>query len=272
MAGCSAPAQPPPAADRVVETSQEFDPSSTGTLTGQVVWEGELPHVPPFQAYVTARSEKPRGIKQAWANPHAPHLAPARGVGNAVILLRGVDLRKARPWDHPAALVEMRDYQITVCQDGRSPFGFVRRGQEVELVSRQDDFHTLVARGATMFSVPFADPNLLRKRRLDTCGRVELSNGSSSFWMRAHLFVADHPYLTRTDAEGRFALNQVPAGQYELVCWVPNWRVAEQELDADTWGITSINYGPPVELVQQVTLHARETKMSRFTISLGQFK
>ena len=43
------------------------------------------------------------------------------------------------------------------------------------------------------------------------------------------MFVCDHPYYAVTDADGRFRFPSVPAGQYELVAWHPNWVVAHTE-------------------------------------------
>lgn len=38
-------------------------------------------------------------------------------------------------------------------------------------------------------------------------------------WMKAWIFVAEHPYVTVTDPGGRFVLDDVPAGTYHLRFW-----------------------------------------------------
>src|SRR5262249_30904512 len=153
----------------------------------------------------------------------------------AVVYLRGVDPARARPWDHPPVCVELRDYQIHVRQgDEEGRVGFVRRGAEVTAVSREPVFDSLQARGAAFFTLAFPDPDRPRTRRCPRAGVVELSSGVGHFWMRGHLFVSDHPYLARTDAAGRFSLPRVPAGRYELVCWLPDWHESSHERDADT--------------------------------------
>jgi hypothetical protein len=40
-------------------------------------------------------------------------------------------------------------------------------------------------------------------------------------WMSAWVFTSEHPYVTVTDASGRFALADVPPGTYELSAWHP---------------------------------------------------
>lgn len=38
-------------------------------------------------------------------------------------------------------------------------------------------------------------------------------------WLRATVAAFDHPYFTRTDAEGRWSLDSIPPGRYELRVW-----------------------------------------------------
>ena len=38
-------------------------------------------------------------------------------------------------------------------------------------------------------------------------------------WMQAYWLVVDHPYATVTDADGRFTIPKLPAGDYTFVVW-----------------------------------------------------
>jgi len=38
-------------------------------------------------------------------------------------------------------------------------------------------------------------------------------------WMQAYVFVMDHPYFAITDAQGRFKIEGLPAGEYTLEAW-----------------------------------------------------
>src|SRR5262249_59710045 len=102
--------------------------------------------------------------------------------------------------------------------------GFVRRGDAVTLVSRQALFHTLRARGAAFWTLTFPDPDRPLVRHFDRPGLVELSSAAGYYWMHAYLWVSDHPYLTLTDAAGRWELAGVPPGDYELAVWLPPWQ------------------------------------------------
>lgn len=263
-----------PAANDVEGMGINFDAATAGAIQGQVIWQGAIPEVPPYRAPVSPGAEHAGQPHRFWPNPNAPSIDPSsKCVARAVVFLRGIDPRRARPWHHPPVCIESRDYQIHVCQgtnDGRC--GFVRRGDPITLVSRQDLFHTLRARGAAFFTRAFPDANQPCKCRLDRSGIVELSSGCGYFWMRGWLFVIDHPYYTLTDAEGRFSLPQVPPGRYELVCWLPDWHEASRELDAETALICRLSFRPPIEITQPVELAPRQTQSESIRIDANLFR
>jgi hypothetical protein len=274
LAGCQpAPPAPPPHAATPVALASAFDPQKTGTIRGQVLWRGPRPAVAPFPVYSDPSYGPPLAQDHCRDNPNAPQLEPAgEGVVEAVIFLRQVAPAQARPWDHGAVCVEQRQAQLHVRQDrGDFRTGFVQRGQEVTLVSCDPFPHALRARGAAFFTLPFPAPPQPLRRRLEQRGLVELSSGAGYFWMRAYLFVDDHPYYTRSDAQGKFVLPQVPAGRYTLVCWHPNWQVAHYERDPETALIHRLTFCPPLEVVQEVTVVPGQTAWVQFTLSAAQF-
>ncbi|GEM_PF-376696 len=265
LSGCDdGTTSPEPPAETVVkidhDIGHDFDAATAGTIRGQVIWQGALPEVPGYRAPVSPGMEHAGQPRRLWPNPNVPHIDPiSKGVAGAVMFLRGIRLRQARPWDHPPVRVELRDYQVHVCQgdrDGQS--GFVRRGDAITMVSRQNLFHALRVRGAAFFTRAFPDADQSCSQRLNRCGLVELSSGCGYFWMRGWLFVDDHPYYTHSDSEGRFTLPRVPPGRYELVCWLPDWHEASRELDAETALICRLTFHPAIEIVQPVQLAPRQ--------------
>lgn len=90
--------------------------------------------------------------------------------------------------------------------------------------------------------------------------------------MRAYVFVDDHPYYTRTDREGRFTLEQVPPGQYEVVCWMPNWQEARHERDPESGLISRFFFRATVERIHHLRLRERQIKDLELVISEKDFR
>lgn len=260
--GCArTPPPPEPAGDESPALGRRFDPATCGGLVGVVRWDGPPPHAPATTATRTPGNYQDRSPLRPWPNPHAPVIDPASGgVRDAVVLLRGVDPERSKPWDLPPARVEIADAAIVVVQgDDRGPVGVVPRGAAVEMVSREERLHLLRARGAAFFSQPLTEPGVVRSRTLGSEGHVELSSGAGYFWMRAHLFVSEHPYVARTDAAGRFAFENVPAGPVEVVAWLPNWRERDHEVNPDTGLRTGVEFAAPLTQTGRATVEAGRT-------------
>jgi len=274
LAGCAPSPQAAPATPLSQPSSpSEFDPSVAGTIRGAVVWDGGLPTSAPFALHSPPIPSEVMPSSRSRENPNAPVINPLNsGVGNAVVFLRGVDPRKARPWDHPPVRVEQRDLRFHVLQgEVDSHYGFVRRGDGVEMVSKEPLFHSLHAGGAAFFTVPFPDPDRPCSRPLKEKGVVELTSAAGYYWMRAYLFVDDHPYYTRTDGQGKFVLPQVPPGRYEVVCWLPSWIEDHHDRDPEWAYITRLSFTKPAEKSTMVLVNPRETQEVSFTMSREAF-
>lgn len=274
LSGCDESDAPPDSsATAAVEIGRDFDPATAGEIRGQVTWQGALPEMPSYHAPVSPGNEHAGGPRRLWLNPYAPRIDPrTQGVAGAAIFLRGVDPRRSRPWDHPPVRVELRDYQIHIGQgEHEDRSGFVRRGEAVTMVSHQQLYHSLRARGVAFFARAFPDVDRPCTQRLERGGLVELSSGCGYFWMRGWLFVDDHPYYTHTDTEGRFTLPQVPPGRYELVCWLPNWHEASREWDAETALICRLTFRPPVQIVQAMQVAPQQTRTTTFRLDAERF-
>jgi hypothetical protein len=259
----------PDAETPFVPIASRFRVNDCGTITGRVLWDAAVPTAEPILAPPNPRGESgATGPRQLRYNPRLPRISADKGLAHAVVLLRGVDPTRARPWDHPPVRLEVRNDQVTVLQgEERSQIGFVERGQSIEIVSCDPYYHTLSLRGSAFLGIPLADRNQVRQRRLTRAGVVEATSGSGCFWMLANLFVADHPYLTQTDTEGNFTLPGIPSGRYQLVVWHLDWREVSRELDGDSWEIAAIRYRPPLQLLQTVQVQASEVTRVQPTFS-----
>lgn len=275
-AGCGLLAVPAPQQDDVdsslADLGSQFDADTAGSISGQVRWTGEVPVVPPFHAKITPRDYLCRDWRD-WPHPYAPQVHPeTKGVAEAVIYLEGVDPLRSRPWDHPRATVVIEDYHFRIDQGTyRGRIGIHRRGKSLEMVSRLPLFDSIMARGSTFFSLPFPDADKPQSRFLHNRGVVELSSGGSRFWERAHVFIDDHPYYARTDANGRFTLDRVPSGRYRIVCWLPSWHRAGHVRNADTGEICEVSFQPPARVGREVVVEAGARTPVEFLLSQEDF-
>ena len=55
------------------------------------------------------------------------------------------------------------------------------------------------------------------------------------------------------------ALEQVPAGKYEVVCWLPSWHVLRKEVDPETGIIARLAWAESQEQVRPVQVLAGRT-------------
>ena len=179
-------------------------------------------------------------------NPNAPRVHNGR-LAEAVVYLAGVDPRRSAPWKPAPVSVEVkRGAPLVKAGDRTGRVGVVRRGDAVDLISREavdpvtagPALHSIRGRGAAFFTQMLPAPNRPVSRMLTDAGVVELSSGSGYYWLCAYLFVSDHPYAAVTGPDGAFDFADVPDGEYEAVCWVPNWHVDRFENDPELsmWG------------------------------------
>jgi hypothetical protein len=259
LVGCfETPAAAPVEEAPATKLAQAFDPKQTGTIRGRVLWDGAVPVAQ--QTVVRANAYNPNLYKNpaAVTTTHVPKVNPkTAGVENAVVFLRNVDPQRSKPWSHAKVRVEFKDRQLVIDQGGlRSSVGFVQRGGAIEIVNRDSEYQLLHARGDAFFAMPLIEPNQMHERVLTKAGIVDLKSAAGYYWLHAHLFVSEHPYFARTDADGRFTLEQAPAGTYEIVCWLPSWRVLRSERDPETGMVARLVWEDPRELTQTVRVEA----------------
>ncbi len=240
----------------------QFDAESCGSISGHVWWSGPVPSNPIVHADVLGPDGK--WVSKQFINPNRIQVAgQSQSIENAIVFLENVEPERAHPWDHEPVRIEIDEQQIRVHQGhvSHANVGVVHTGDEVKIVSRQNAVNVLSARGAAFFGLALPDPNIEVERRFDKPGLVELSSGAGRYWHRAYLWVTDHPYFAATDADGRFALSQIPAGEYRLIAWHSNGDVANVDRDPNTGMVLRYHFAEPFRSAQTVRVVAgKETK------------
>lgn len=253
------------------ELATHYDPDSNGTISGRVVWSGPPPELHTFREAGIIPATNADGLDQT--NPLRPRIdAKGHGLESAVVFLRKVDPRRSRPWDLPPVRIEMQPRSLIVEQNGPQFVGFTRIGDAVELVSRVPAVESLRARGAAFFTLAFPKPDQPLQRTISQSGWIEFSSAMGNYWERCWLFVSEHPYVVRTDAAGNFSLDQVPDGTYELVCWLPDWRIEHIEKDPETFSIARLSYRKPIEKIATVTVTKKQVITSHFNFGMSDFE
>jgi hypothetical protein len=256
--GCEpqTPLEPPESPPTIVKS--RFDAATTGSMRGRLRWTGPIPRYAVIDAVIASRGTM---IQRQYANPNGLRINSSdAALAGAVIYLEGVDPASARPWDLLPVRVEIHDEDIGIVQGNpnRERIGFVRIGDEIEMVSKDPAVQMLSVRGAAFFSLAFPDPDRPLRRKLSKPGLVEMSNEAAKYWQHAYLWVSDHPYFVLTDRAGRFALPQVPAGDYRLVCWHPNGRIAATDRDPNTGMVSRHHFADAFQTARPVSIHPGE--------------
>jgi hypothetical protein len=240
---------PKPAPPTVKYPTAVADPPPTGRVHGRVLWGGDRPVVPPVSGLIDA----PDGPKWGDApNPFAPRIAADGGMADVVVWLTPVDPTRLKPWPYPPLVLEHAGGELRAGQGVSDRIGFVKLGDEVELVTRGKEFRLLRARGAAYFTLAFPEPDRPRHRTLDTPGVVEFTSAAGDFWNAVDVVVCEHPYFAATDSAGRFDLANVPPGEYDLTARVRSWQITGRDRDPETGKIVRLRFADPKLVARRV--------------------
>lgn len=197
-----------------------------------------------------------------------------RGLKDAIVLLEGVEFGK--PFDMSVPLIEARDCQF-------EPFmTVVRNGHAVEVVNMDPVMHdiqgyetSIEAGNRVLFNTPLIMNHQHRRGDLyamhnhapgkSLVGPIYLNKGRRTFYMQCgfHAYMeswamaVNNPYYALTDAEGKFVIDDIPPGTYQLVVWHPQTGP----------GITKfIVIQPDGRLVEQLSLQAPKGNRSAYKV------
>ena len=264
---------PPVPTPSTSQMGADFDSKSVTTIHGRAIWHGDVPKAEEQVTRRIAFNHRMHLHPARWTTRHVPKVdAASNGIENAVVYLRTIDSRRAKPWDHEPVRIEIDDHRLAIHQGKReSGVGFVRLGETLDIVNIDTKYHNLRAGGAAFFGLPMFKPDVVHQKTFTQAGLVDLRCTAGYYWLHAHLFVVEHPYYVQTDSTGRFELSKVPPGEYDAVCWLPSWHVEREERCPATGIIARIAWKPPVEHVQRIRVAAGESVTVDFRWDVVQF-
>lgn len=194
-----------------------------GHLEGQFVFEGEVPTLPPLVAKGDGNA-KDAAVCAADGVPDQTIVVNPENKGIANIC---VYMRKAPTKIHPD-LAAPAETEVVFDQKGcmflphvlvvnTKQTVLVKSGDPVNHNTRTSPFSNeainLIVRPNERDGVPVKMP----QSELRT-PPVKVSCDIHP-WMSAYWLVTDHPYVAVTDADGRFRIENLPAGKHQFVVW-----------------------------------------------------
>jgi len=236
--------------------------NSSGTIVGTVKWSGPLPRRAAYPitkdpAICDPESHKTRDLERLIVGPQG-------GVANTVVFLKNISSGKAMEMPEPRRFLDQRHcrYEPHIL--------LVPQGELLKMKSSDATLHTIHMNGAATYNLPFPFPNQVISRAMQSTGLVDLKCNGGHVWMNAELMVVPHPYYVVTDESGRFELNNVPRGSYEIVAWHEGWGVVRQEAAFDVLTERRIQrpvFTEPKTWEQHVTVNADEKAVVNFVIT-----
>ena len=205
-----------------------------GRLTGQVVLDGKSPALKVKVAKGDPAAKDP-AVCAASDVPNDEFVVnPANGgIANCFVYLKTIDKAAIHP-----SLVASKAPEVVMDQKNCQfiPHCLVVRLDQHPLIKSDDDIqhntHTypILNKGENVLigandRAGLKFPKLTIKERLPTEVKCDIHG-----WMRAWWLVVDHPYATVTDKDGKFTIDQLPAGEHKVVIWQELSGYVEKEL------------------------------------------
>lgn len=157
---------------------------------------------------------------------------------NVIVWLKGSGLKGTAPG---AAVLDQKG-----CVYSPHVLGMMT-GQKLSIKTSDQTLHNIHSMSKVNSSFNFAMPGQMAKAGLSkdvTFDKVEepfVVKCDVHPWMKSYLSIFDHPFFAVTDEHGNFKIENVPAGDYEILAWQEKFK---------TKGI----------LTQKVTVGEGETK------------
>ncbi len=234
----------------VAQEYQEAEDFEGTTISGRVVWPGDVPGPLILEANKNAEtccegaemtgSACPKDSRRLVVNPEN------MGVQYSVVYLADYDMSTpGKEWDK-----ELRKAVIDQSGCQYDPHVVLSQvGKKITITNSDPILHNIHAYlgSDTAFNIPQPLEGAKNKEKLAQAGSIELRCDAGHSWMTAWIHVIDHPYYAVTDADGNFELSNVPDGVYTMVVWHEGWEVSET-LRNEAGDVTGYTFSDVVEV------------------------
>jgi hypothetical protein len=239
-------------------SEQSSAPSGpTGKIRGAVRFQGEAP---PEAFEPITENTKVCGDR---VQVTRLMLGKDKGVRNAFVFLDGVQSTQ-KFQAQKSLLVDQKDCQYL-------PHALVApAGGKIDITNSDPILHNVHAHQVTeqgqttLFNI--AQPVQGQRTTVDsslTPGIMHLTCEAGHPWMSGYVFVANHPFVTVSSADGEFLIEGVPPGTYTIKMWHEGVR-----LKRNIQMLQRYEYEEPYEVVQKVTVEANGEAVVNFDLAL----
>jgi len=214
--------------------------AQAGTITGTVTYEGKVPTL------------KPIDVK---ANPacHAMHSGPIKNemlvvgddqaLANIVVSITGGLAKKDYPVPSEPVVLDQKGCMYI------PHVVAIQAGQQLKILNSDNTMHNVhsLSRVNKAFNIGMlgAKPGQPREV-LKTISKVEekpfIIKCDVHPWMRAYVFTADHPFFAVTKEDGKFTIDGLPAGTYEIQAWHEKLPAKTGTVTVTADGTTTIDF------------------------------
>lgn len=201
--------------------------SGGGSITGKIVFNGAVP----------TKKIIPTKDTEVCGGPREDALiqvGPDKGVQYAVVQL--VDVATGKAWPAAAKPPELDQVKCVF-----APNIQVIRPGKLDIINSDPVLHNTHGyygkRTAFNLALPNKDQRIPVELTRPGLVRVDCD---AHGWMEGWIYVVDNPYYAVTGADGRFAIADVPPGQYKLIATQPFAKPVEQSV--------TVAAGKPVDL------------------------
>jgi hypothetical protein len=235
--------------------------TNAGTIRGTVKWDGPLPHLAMWEINKDPQICDPMGEKRR--DLERLIVSPSGGVANTVVFLKNITAGKAMDLPQERQFLNQKTcrYEPHIL--------LVPVGANLTVRNSDPLLHTVYMWGNAEYNLPFTSQGQQISRPMPRAGVVNMRCNAGHVWMNGEVMVASNPYYAVTDAEGRFELTDVPAGQYELVAWHEGWRVVNESPVYDLQTQMRVKrpvFSDPITWSKSVRVSSGETSDVHFTL------
>jgi len=194
----------------LIITGVLFSFLNAGELNGTVKYEGKAPKnktVRMDSDPVCSSSHQDNVYNQSFIMDENGNFA------NVIVYIKNISNDKS-PISEPAVL-DQKGCMYTphvMC---------VQVGQEVKILNSDPTMHNIHGLPKVNPEFNFGMPKTVKEKSL-TFNKTEdpfVVKCDVHPWMKSYIQVFDHPYFAVTGKDGKFAINNVPSGEYEVVAW-----------------------------------------------------